>query len=338
MGTGHQPLRLSSGFDSRARISKAPTVDTAVIFVHGFGGHPETTWLELQTLIDTDPRAGADWERCDLFFFGYASVDRPIRYNAALLRKFVSGIYPEPDLSLFEITLEGQSFMPTAILRSGFKGYTRLILVGHSEGAVLLRTIIRDSALSYEQALKEQPSNQAPSADRTNATSEDVSLRERVERELLKIREKILRDQPQHNVLMASLRLFAPAHSGHSISGVFGSILSMPGIGSIVRSALQGKTSYSDLKPTSPLITCLRDDTQLLASRMPWLSSLRAKILWGDRETIVYMDKFHYDSEETITGKNHLTICKPTSDYLRPLEFVLEGDVVDDPRARQATV
>ena len=331
--SGHRLFRLSTGFDSRARISLASTVDTAVVFVHGFRGHPETTWLYFQTLIDTNPTQKDGWERCDLFFFGYPSLDKPIRYNAARLRTFVTAIYPRPDMSLFEITLEGQSFIPTAVLRSEFPGYRRLVLVGHSEGAVVLRTLIRDDAISFENALQQELS--AGKADRPISAPHDLTSE--LPTEL--ISDKILRERPEYCTLTANLRLFAPAHSGHSISGVFGAMLSMPGIGSVLRPALQGLTSYADLKPTSPLITGLRDDTQSLADRMPQLSGLQAKILWGDREKIVYMDKYRRDSEESVDGKNHGTICKPTTDYLRPLEFVLEeGGVVDGGRSKRATV
>ena len=54
------------------------------------------------------------------------------------------------------------------------------------------------------------------------------------------------------------------------------------------------------------------------------LRALTARLLWGESESIVQMWKYKLDGpEEFVTGKNHVTVCKPNSEYLDPLDFVV---------------
>jgi hypothetical protein len=63
-----------------------------------------------------------------------------------------------------------------------------------------------------------------------------------------------------------------------------------------------------------------------LAARHPTCPALRAVVLWGRDENVVFNDDYPADdTRESVDGKDHRSICKPTHDYTLPLEFVRDG-------------
>lgn len=96
----------------------------AVIFVHGLNGSALDTWIQFQSLLQSQRIC----QETDLFFFGYHSLRRTTASSAASL------------LSLFEL-LENRpqriSAWPQG-RRSPF-AYKRLIIVSHSLGAIVAR-------------------------------------------------------------------------------------------------------------------------------------------------------------------------------------------------------
>jgi hypothetical protein len=56
--------------NSFAMFTEAPGARRAVVFVHGFAGHPLKTWSRMQDLIATDDT----WKETDAYFIGYRST------------------------------------------------------------------------------------------------------------------------------------------------------------------------------------------------------------------------------------------------------------------------
>ena len=77
---------------SSALKSWAGHVPRAVVFIHGFGGHPHKTWVHFQSLC----HQGAWWDGADLYFFNYRSVRDHIQDSSMRLKRFVESIAQEP--------------------------------------------------------------------------------------------------------------------------------------------------------------------------------------------------------------------------------------------------
>ena len=109
---------------SSALISDSPAPRRAVVFVHGFGGDPCTTWGDFPLLIKTNE----SWRTTDVFFYGYAHASRAssIDNNSHDFLKFLKQIYPVCPLKDDRV---GERI----------RNYEELVLVGHSEGAVVIR-------------------------------------------------------------------------------------------------------------------------------------------------------------------------------------------------------
>ena len=111
--------------NSYALMSKAQGVDTAVIFVHGFGGKPTSTWANFQGLVDEYSAEYPWWATSDMFFYAYESRHTAIPYNAKLLGEFVEDVW------------HGK-WQSGEAAGSG-REYRELIFAGHSEGGVVIR-------------------------------------------------------------------------------------------------------------------------------------------------------------------------------------------------------
>lgn len=85
-----------SGPGSIGLISDQPSVNTAVVFVHGFLGNPRTTWINFQGLVDEFAVECPWWPNSDLFFFKYDSVGSAIQTASERLSRYLEGIYPAP--------------------------------------------------------------------------------------------------------------------------------------------------------------------------------------------------------------------------------------------------
>jgi pimeloyl-ACP methyl ester carboxylesterase len=126
---------------SYAWLSDQAGTDTAVVFVHGFFGDARGTWLNFPGLVDSHQ---SFWAEADLFFLDYPSYQHHIADNADRLLRFLAHVFPHPPLSFFkplraqprsrhlvELILQWEQLHP--------RTYRRLLLVGHSEGALVTR-------------------------------------------------------------------------------------------------------------------------------------------------------------------------------------------------------
>ncbi len=293
-------------------------VDSAVIFVHGFYGDPESTWFQFQTLIDRCADNFPWWTRSDAFFFSYDSVNKPLRVNVIQLGDFIHEIFPTPDPSFFHIPwnpwLASIGIQGDIEIRTQGK-YSRLILVAHSEGAVLVRMFVRDTTHRLLQEMAKDGDESRPFSE-----SEIEEIANNVDYKTKE--EAFIRDRQEFAVLDAQLRFFAPAQCGSTLTGFWGVMVEMPGLRGIIKAALRSSSAQVDLKPGSGLVSSLRNETERLSRQNRWISALRAKILWGKDDRIVLMDKFQHDTDFLVEGKDHVSICKPTAEYQEPLRFV----------------
>lgn len=300
-------------------------VRTAVVFVHGFLGHPQKTWLSFQTMADSagDPDW---WSQSDLYFFDYQDFNQAIDFSSRELIAFLKSIYPQPDASLLTADLsQWKSALnledPLVRLRENTVAYERLILVGHSEGGVVIRkamlTLAVDRIEPAEQVMRMQVSLKRPSAPGLRLRRRDggwINLPgpwETVEPEAPPPID--LADCPQ---LAAQVCLFAPALMGAAPSGILGILARKIDV-------LYYSRAFNDLERGSPLLTNLQRHTEDYARRYPGIPALRARILWGKKEQIVAVDNYQTDLvEDAEPNQDHTSVCKPRPGYTRPLEFI----------------
>jgi len=166
-----------------------------------------------------------------------------------------------------------------------------LILVGHSEGGVLIRSAI---------------------------------LRRAQELDGKRLRRNQIEADP---ILGASLRLFAPAFWGALLSGYAGLLLRTPGLGYLVESRLRKSAAYKQLASDSPLLTDIRNRTVAKAKEYPDAKAFRARNLFPADDKIVAAEALETDPvAEYEKDQTHTSICKPTPRYLKPLIFVREDE------------
>jgi hypothetical protein len=260
---------------SIARLSVRPS-STAIVLVHGFKGDRNTTWANFQGLIDS-PVASEWWSDCDLFFFAYSSVTQQVGITASSLETFISSVYPDLPEELLSCEIAGENIsLPN-------RRYSSLILVGHSEGGLILRNLMLNRA------------RRIVDAGRTGKKD--------VEHEL-----------QRDDILGSTLVLFAPAHLGRNISGL---------AALIPISILRLSNAYNNMSPSSDLVRSIREGTEALASKHKSLIGLIASSVFGTYENIVTVGVYATDWQYgTFAEKGHLSVCKPMPAFLDPLEFV----------------
>lgn len=267
---------------SYALLSRATDVDTAVVFVHGFGGDPVKTWLNFQGLVDQYAASYPWWTTTDMFFYSYDSVHTPIRYNTTLLGNFVHDIW-------------NQKWWPADPAAN--RKYNDLIFAGHSEGGALVRRLILDRY----QAIEAQVKTANPGAN-----AED----------LCKALDSALKGD---FILNAYLRLFAPAYMGINFSSKIGFLSSFS---SFVAAITATSVVKNELVHTSPVLTQLRAGTEQAHAASPQVRSLYTQPLFGVTDQVVFSDSYQGEEPLWDKGYDHFSICKPDYLHLRPLEFV----------------
>jgi hypothetical protein len=287
-----------------ALISRHPATRTAVVFVHGFLGDSVGTWEQFQVKIDQISTSLKWWSTCDLFFFGYPSADQRIGLSASQLLGFLRQIIPEPNPLLFFPGETARTFTPDLDISSfalrASSPYTALVLVGHSQGAVVIRQAILDSVDSARTRLR-----QACGPDLDDPSAFDFL------------------DAWFALLLNARLCLFSPAHRGLSLSGLAGVLYESSLLRSIFQPALAGLSpAFRELQDSSQTLADLRTRTEshFDAFRLPALS---ATIVYGAEDHVVSDLRFSCDPPPIYQpGQTHASVCKPTAAYTAPLEHV----------------
>lgn len=293
-------------------------MDTAVLFVHGFqlfeglksrSRRPDqpardplrvqnaaaSTWIDFQNLTEELKADFPWWETCDLYFWSYASARDRIPFSAQDLRGLIQKIYPRPVPGLLmvgagdPISVVG---LQLSAIDAGFeRAYSKLLLVAHSEGAIVLRRAIFD--------LHNDQRKMAAAVGQSSTASSG------------------------HAVLKAEVRLFSPALMGASLSGLLGFFYNFFLTRAVLAPLLASLPGFQDLQPTNPELGRLQSHTEKAADAEPTLRALCARVLYGRREWFVHPGTYECDvSEPAEPGESHTSICKPRRDYTRPLKFV----------------
>jgi len=273
------------GEGAHAMLSAHKGTDTAVVFVHGFGGHPSKTWRDFHDMVDS-PLADKRWKTCDLYFFRYPSTHQSTNTSAKQLVREVRKLFPSPDPRWFRVAGPGMPrdleilFSPREIIdvRPKPYAYTNLVIAGHSEGGFVIR---RFALRALEDGGQTDP------------------------------------------LLQARVRLFAPALFGAAPSGWLGALAEAPVIKGISRVLLGSSVAYKELEPTSRILGLVQDETQGNAVALKSTTAFAALLLWGEEDEILLQGKYTTDKEyDTIPGHNHGSICKPKPGFTVPLEFL----------------
>jgi len=271
-------IRLELARESYVLLTDDESCNTAIVFVHGFWGHSEKTWWQFQTLPDrlNDPW----WHGCDLIFYSYDSAGTQIWPNVSLLGTFLHDVFPTPDWNRLGSSTPGQA-----------RNYRNLVLVGHSEGAVLVRGAVMERA-------------------RLHSSDSEATLHKRLQDDLF---------------FRADLCLFAPAMFGALISGWKGVLRKLPLFGGLVECCLNRSPAYQQLRSDSPVLEQIREQTEDLARRFPELTAFRARNLFSTGDSVASICPLTTDLQcEYEAGKDHVSVCKPSTSYLRPLTFIGE--------------
>src|SRR5512134_2486935 len=131
--------------NSFALLSTDDTTKRVVIFVHGFMGKPGSTWIDF-------PGQAAKWTKdnwwktSDLFFYAYPSVKQATFFSAKALYGWLKQIFPTPNSKCFQLTgvdIPAAYFDLTydPLVRAAPAKYDEIVLVGHSEGGLILRQV-----------------------------------------------------------------------------------------------------------------------------------------------------------------------------------------------------
>src|SRR5882762_3001418 len=87
----HYPVKLRGPERAFALLSPKPP-EVAAIFVHGFNGSPDKTWVDFEHLIDQVGGQRPVWNTWDLFFYSYQSRNQiaPLAEDLAHLVRAVA--------------------------------------------------------------------------------------------------------------------------------------------------------------------------------------------------------------------------------------------------------
>jgi hypothetical protein len=131
------------------------------------------------------------------------------------------------------------------------------------------------------------------------------------------IRTMIIEELTNPALLNCRLALFAPAIAGYKPAGLLGSVAKFPGLGLLLETVLIAAPAYQDLKDEDDLKD-LRTKTEEAKDKG---RALRADILWGRKDYVVKPKKYDCDKQD-FEDCNHTQICKPSEEYLKPVDHV----------------
>ncbi len=163
--------------------------------------------------------------------------------------------------------------------------YRELVVAGHSLGGVIVRHALCESA------------------DRWIASGKGT---------------------PRPALLEAKVRLFSPASAGFDPSGWLG-VARASSTWHALEMVLRRSSAYRDLQAGSQVLTALERRTEELVKRTR-LQALRAAVVWAQPDDVVVARRYASDlPDDSIDGKNHRSVCKPSGRYTDPWTFVETG-------------
>ncbi len=280
----HRLLKSVDGFyKSYALESPYRPASNAIVFVHGFAGSPTGTWSHFHSMCEEYVPDYPWWKDADLFFYKYDSIRKAILYNASLFRTFLMRTLPA-------VPIAAPEFQPDTRWK-----YQKLLLVGHSEGGVVIRQMVLDRFKALQKY-----------AEKTGQASANAVIR---------------REAPRDLILNAELFLFAPAIGGTNFAGLLGFA---HGVSSLIAAIAASSTARNDLRSGSETLKDLKLGTEGARKNHPEVPALTAQLLFGTDDHVVTTSKYEEDEivEPYAEGHTHTSVCKPTYVYKRPLEFV----------------
>lgn len=255
----HIQVRLSRGAfcdfrRSRLFVAQSGMAERLVVFVHGFGGSGTRTWRGFEPSRLANPW----WSVADLVFLDYSSLRVEIALTATRLRELLAELLrngPPPGSGPREVP------------------YKELILVGHSMGGVVIRTMILEVAA-------------ARTVSQGEAADASQGVRDRI--------------------LSAKIRLFAPATAGARPTG----LLSLAG--ARTSRTLHALPTYQELLDPSLLLLPLRDRTEKEV-RGHTAGTADCLWASKDRVVTHGVPYANDGFDGFLRHTNHLSVCKPAS-------------------------
>jgi hypothetical protein len=252
-----------------------------VLFVHGWNGDAASdgTWDGFQDQI----AHRGTFSEVDALFWDYKSLDQTLAYSAAQFSSFLETLITDPgpqiiDPSLRALEVDGRG--------KDFR-YNKLILCGHSLGAVVARRAMLDIERDGENFLRS-----------------------------LEIR-AIYFAPAHHGSPLPEL-----GRHLQSVGGMIGWTL-----GTAVKVAEKLLRSHEDLKERSPYLLKLEQETVAEVAKLKAAGNafthLTAKTLHAQNDKVVIQDNYIVDRRfETVDGEDHRSICKPRDGYLKPIQEI----------------
>ena len=114
-------------------IAHSLRVEGAVVFLHGFMGHPLKTWHQFPRMIRNDSR----WRKTDVYFLGYDSVGDSLKTSAFYVAHFLTSISKEGRKAV-----EQKLVYPDEKPWDEVDNYQTIRLIAHSAGGVVLRLAV----------------------------------------------------------------------------------------------------------------------------------------------------------------------------------------------------
>jgi len=278
------------GNESFCCLSRLRDADTAIVFVHGFLGNGMDTWRHFPTLVDDLGEGVAWWAKADLYFWTYRSAEQTINQSAFQLSEFLRTVLPQPNSRLF--ALAGAPVPTDQEYVRQPNVYRHLVLVGHSQGGVVVRQFILDTLKKWEFEGKPELFQQ---------------------------------DEPTFAGLVANseVHLFSPALHGATFSGALAIMNEIPVTRWLFEPLLRAfSPSYRQLKPESTPLRALEEATGVFHLKYEF-PALAARIYFAENDQVVGDLVYASDPPALyITEQTHASVCKPARHYLRPLELI----------------
>jgi pimeloyl-ACP methyl ester carboxylesterase len=277
-------------------LSASPFVDSAVVFVHGWGGAAGRTWENFQAGLRGLPEAS----KADGIFWGYPSTIRKVAFCAAKFREFLGDLVEAPASHILNLSLP-----PKAPPRDPQFRYRKVVLCAHSMGAVIVRRAVieldrmgkLEASRTAVRLLLFAPAHKGSNIPMMAASGfglEWIPGARLIANSLLVLRYRSLMDLATGSEV---LRLLEQDCRDLRTSKI-------PEYERILESRRR-----------------LSSDADVEAIGASLWGHLRATVLHAEADGVVEQERFDDDPPfTTVMRRNHRSICKPDDSYRKPVE------------------